>query len=91
MRQLIVALFCAIAEAQPSSNPGFRLGYVRSIYIESLGSSDAARMVRDQIVGALLSRSTLGVENDKAQAHAILNGTAMVTSGEMRWAVGYAS
>jgi hypothetical protein len=48
-------------------------------------------MVRDQIVGALLSRSTLGVENDKTKAHAILNGTAMVTSGEMHWAVGYAS
>jgi hypothetical protein len=91
MKQLILALFCALTQAQQSSNPGFRLGYVRSIYIESLGSSDAAKMVRDQIVGTLLGRSTLGVENDKTKAHAILNGTAMVTSGEMHWAVGYAS
>jgi hypothetical protein len=91
MKQLSFVLFFAFAQAQPSSNPGFRLGYVRSLYIESLGTSDAARMVRDQIVGALLSRSTLAVENDKTKAHAVLDGTAMVTSGEMHWAVGSAS
>lgn len=91
MKQLIFALFCALAQAQPSSNPGFRLGHVRSIYIESLGTTDPAKLVRDQIVGFIVGRSTLVVETDRTRAHAILTGTAIVTSGEMYWAVGSSS
>jgi len=84
-------MLCVFSNAQPSSNPGFRLGYVRSVYVESLGASDAAKMVRDQLVGALLNRAALGVENERGNAHAFLAGTAMVTSGEAHYAVSSAS
>jgi hypothetical protein len=88
----VIACFFATAllvPAQPTApNPGFRLGYVRSIYIESLGTDDAARIVRDQIAGAVLNRTHIVLTNDKAQADATLAGTAMVTSGNMHWMVG---
>jgi len=87
MKQLIFALFCALVQAQTSSNPGFRLGYVRAIYIENLGDSDPAKMVRAQLIGAIMSRTSMEIETDRSRTRAILTGTAIVTSGEMQWAV----
>lgn len=76
---------------QPPSNPGFRLGYVRKVYIESLGTSDAAKLVGDQLVGALLNKTHLEIQNDRSAADAALSGTAILTSGSMHWAVGSAT
>jgi hypothetical protein len=89
MRTLMVALLACYASAQtPQSQAGFRLGYVRNVYVESLGQGDAAKVVRDQVIGAILNRTGLVIEAERSTADAALFGTAVVTSGQMHWAVG---
>lgn len=73
---------------QPPSNPGFRLGYVRSVYVESLGDDSSARTVQAQLVGAILNESHLKVETNRAEAHASLAGGATLSSGYSQWSIG---
>jgi len=66
----------------------FRLAQVRSVFVEPLGGSEAANIVHDQLVAALLNRTNLRVESGPSRADARLTGTATVRSGEARWLVG---
>jgi hypothetical protein len=86
-------LFFAIAllVQQPTSAPGFRLGFVRKIFVEDLGPDQAAKYVRDQLTGALLNRTRISVETDRVLGDAILKGTAVVGNGYREWAVGSVS
>lgn len=85
---LLAASACA---QSPVSNAGFRIAYVRKIYIEDLGADNAAKLVRDQLTGAIFRKTRLQVESAKADADATLIGTAIVTSGSLHWAVGSAA
>jgi len=91
MNFAVVALIAAVASQTPPSASGFRLGYTQKIYVEDLGSDDAAKLVRNQIIGAILHRSKLHVEGDKSSADVVLSGTAIVTSGSLHWMVGSTS
>jgi hypothetical protein len=79
-----------LAQRFPSS-PGFRLGFTRTIYIDTLGTDAPSRFVRDQLSGAIVNRTKLTLVSDKRQADAVLLGTAVVTSSQRRWMVGHSS
>jgi hypothetical protein len=87
-----LTLFAVVALGQQTvSNPGFRIAYVQKLYIENLGTDDAAKLVRDLVTGAILRRTNLQVQSEKLGADAVLIGTAIVSSGSVHWAVGSAT
>jgi hypothetical protein len=85
---VLLAGVLALSAQQPTSNPGFRLGYVLKVHVAALGTNEAAMFVRDQLAGAILNRTRLQLESDPSRADAVLIGTAIVTSGYQHWAVG---
>jgi len=88
-----VALFLPtllLAQQAPSVS-GFRLGYTRRVYIENLGASEEAQIVRSQLSGAILSRTKLTLSNDRRDADAILIGNATIIAGNRQGVVGYSS
>jgi len=90
----VAALYAAsglLAQPQPSVAGQLRLGNVRRLYVESLGEGDAAKIVHDQLVGALLNRTPFKVERDQSRADGRLIGTAVVKSGVAQWIVGSSS
>lgn len=76
----MVPLLLILLAQQPPTNPGFRLAYVRIVYIEDLGSDSGAKIVREQIIGAFLTRTKLTVVKSRELADAIISGAAATSS-----------
>ena len=87
---LVAASLSAQRHAPPPAGQ-FRLAQVRSVFVEPLGGGEAANLVHDQLVAALLNRTNLRVESGPSLADARLTGAATVRSGEAHWLVGSAA
>src|SRR5579862_6286336 len=82
---LLLSGLPAWAQTGQTANPGFRLAYVRTIYIESLGDDYGARVVHDQLAGALVNRTKLLLQTSRSDADAAFTGNATTTSEKVQW------
>jgi hypothetical protein len=80
LTQLLVLLLICGASSMAQDRTIDHLRDVRIIYVDKLGESDDANLIREKIINRLLESKTIVVTDDKAKADAVLAGAVTVSS-----------
>ena len=87
LRKALVLLCCPVIGFAQLAGPVERLSAVKTVFVDSFGTSDGAAMIQNKVLNRLLKSGRFEVVNSAEAADAVLAGVAERTKGE-RFSIG---